>query len=53
MKEEVVNSKFTEKVKTEKNPFDFVVRENRFSALEGMEIILRWVGGKEQRQSLP
>lgn len=37
----------------EKNPFDFVVRENRFSAREGMQIVLRWVGGEEHRQILP
>ena len=46
-----VNS--TEKIKMEKNSFDFVVRENRFSAIEGMEIILRWVDVEEHRQSFP
>lgn len=33
-----------EKIRTEKNLFDFAVRENRFPGIEGMEIILLHIG---------
>lgn len=40
IKEEVLNIKYFGKERTEKNQFDFVSRKNRFSGIEGVEIIL-------------